>query len=131
MQTLDEIAATLRNMVNHESEQVHRRLSWLGTFQGFLFAALGFAWGKRKGIFLVISFLGLAIAVLVLLGLLAATFAIARIRQYWLAHRAGDYDGPDIWGFYPERASWSAYTSPENLIPLAFAGAWLAVLSFI
>lgn len=124
----DEIAVILRAMVTHETEQVHRRLSWLGTFQGFLFAGLGFAWGKNKPILLLIAFLGLSISILLFVSLVAATLAIERIRAYWRAHRPDDYEGPDILGFYPDRMAWTVYTAPENLIPLVFAIAWGVVL---
>lgn len=125
---IDETAATLRAMVSNETEQVHRRLSWLGTFQGFLFAGTAFAWGKSKPLLILLALLGLSIAILLCISLVAATLAIKRIRQYWLAHLPDNYEGPQIFGYYPDKAPWTAYTSPENLIPLTFVIAWIVVL---
>lgn len=79
----DAIAEILQEMARHESEQIHRRVSWLGMLQGFLFAALGFSWGENHSLELGIALVGLAVAVLVFSGLLAATFTIERIRKQW------------------------------------------------
>lgn len=124
----DTIAEILREMARHESEQIHRRVSWLGMFQGFLFAALGFSWGKNRSLELVIALVGLMVAVLVFSGLLAATFAIERIRKQWHDAKPEGYRGPDIMGFYPDRLRLSVYTSPKNLLPLVFAAAWTWIL---
>jgi len=118
-----------RSMIQHEAEQTHRRLSWLGTFQGFLFAALGFSWGKNAALTTIICCLGLAVAILIYLGVLSSVLATKRVRADWLLHRPPDYKGPDIFGFYPHRAPFSLFISPEMLIPLAFAVAWACVLA--
>lgn len=124
----DELAVTLRLMAHHETEQIDRRLSWLGTFQGFLFAALGFSWEKSSALTTVLSLLGITIALLVFMSLIAATFAIQRIRRAWLQKKPSDYTGPDIFGFYPERAPLTVFIAPENLLPLVFIGGWICVL---
>jgi len=116
-------------MERYESEQVHRRISWLGTFEGFLFASLGFAWGKNApSLILIISLLGLVVALLVFAGVLAAILARERIRKHWLQHKPPDYEGPDIFGFYPDQARFTVFTSPEMLLPLTFVAAWACVL---
>ena len=127
----DKFAAILRQMSAHESEQIHRRLSWLGTFQGFLFAALGFLFGKSRPLSFVIATLAIIISILVYSGLLAATLAVERIRTTWNSHKPKNYDGPDIAGFYPDKARWTVFTSPENLIPLAFVAAWVVVVLYL
>ena len=43
---IEDIAATLRSMVEHETAQVDRRLAWMCQLQGLLFAAFAFAWEK-------------------------------------------------------------------------------------
>lgn len=131
MQEKTDIAATaetLRAMARHESEQVHRRVSWLGMFQGFLFAALGISWGKNKSLTLIIALLGLTVALLVLFGLITATLAVRRIRRSWCALIPKGYRGPEVQSFYPDSAPWSVFIAPENLLPLAFAIAWACVL---
>lgn len=37
----------IRNLIRHENELINQRLTWLGTFQGLLLAALAFAWDKK------------------------------------------------------------------------------------
>lgn len=124
----NELASILRAMVAQEAEQVNRRLSWFGTLQGFLFAALAFTWDKSRTLTVVISILGLVVSLLVLIGLVAATLALERIRKCWLENKPSDYKEPDIFGFYPDRARITVYTAPENLLPLAFMIAWLCIL---
>src|SRR5437868_5183885 len=119
-------SSTLRSMIQHETEQANRRLSWLGTFQGFLFAALGFSWTKNIWLTLIICSLGLIVALLIFVSVIATVLAMRRIRAYWIKNKPGDYRGPDIFGFFPERAPWSIFTGPEMLLPLAFAAAWIA-----
>ena len=118
-------------MTAHESEQIHRRLSWLGTFQGFLFASLGFLFGKSRPLSFVIATLAIVVSILVFSGLIAATLAAERLRKIWQSNKPKNYHGPDIAGFYPDRAQWTVYTSPENLIPLAFMVAWLVVIFYL
>jgi len=45
--TLDD-ASTIRQMIAHEDDLINHRLTWLAQLQGFLFAALGFAWEKAS-----------------------------------------------------------------------------------
>jgi len=124
----DDITGIFRQMVQHESEQIHRRVSWLGTFQGFLFAGLGFAWGKSSVLISVLSFVGMTIAFLVFLALMGATLALSRLRRDWLKCRPVEYIGPGIFGFYPEKSPFTAFTAPENLLPFVFIAAWIFVL---
>lgn len=115
-------------MLRQEAEQIHRRITWLASFQGFLFAALGLAWGKNHQLTQVFAGLGISVSLLVLLAVLAAIRAVERLRQGWLDNQPPNYSGPGIMGFYPTQAPLSVYTSPEMLLPLAFAVAWLCVL---
>jgi len=115
-------------MVQHESEQIHRRVSWLGMFQGFLFAGLGFAWGKSSLLIILLSLVGMTVAFLVFLALMAATLALRRLRNDWLKCRPKDYIGPGIFGFYPEMAPFAGFAAPENLLPWVFILAWALVI---
>jgi len=124
----DELASTLRAMLALETEQVNRRLSWFGTLQGFLFASLAFTWDKNRTLTIIISMLGMVVALLVLIGLIAVTLSLERIRNFWLKNKPPHYKGPDIFGFYPDKAKFTVYTSPEILLPLAFMIAWICIL---
>ena len=105
-----ELASILRAMLALETEQVNRRLSWFGTLQGFLFASLAFTWDKSRTLTIIISILGMVVSLLVLIGLIAATLSLERIRNFWAKNRPLDYKGPDIFGFYPDRARFTVYT---------------------
>jgi hypothetical protein len=124
----DALAETFRTMMRHEAEQTHRRISWLSGFQGFLFAALGVSWGKDFALTQVLAGLGLAVAVLVFSGIIAAIWGVDRIRADWLRTRPKNYTGPDITGFYPDKLRLSVYLSPESLLSIVFAVAWIQVL---
>ena len=126
--TPTDAAEVLRTMVRYEGEQADRRVSWLATFQGLLLAALSFAWDKSTSLTLVLALVGIAVAILVFCGMLAGTFAIARIRTQWRSLVPPSDKIPDLMGFYPDAAPWSVYLSPENLFPLVFIAAWIGVL---
>ncbi len=117
-------------MVQHEDEQAHRRLSWFGTFQGFLFASLGFSWGKNTNLTLIICLLGFAVAILIAIGVGAYVMAIKRIHACWIEHKPLDYNGPGIIGYFPIRWKFSVWTSAEMLLPLCFAVAWASAMFF-
>lgn len=121
-------ADIFRSMARHEAEQVHRRISWLAGFQGFLFAAVGVSWSKSQPLTRTFALLGLTVAMLVFAGILAATWAVQRIRRDWSRERPKDYRGPDIMGFYPDKIPLSVYLSGELLLPVAFVAAWVRIL---
>ncbi len=125
-----DMAEICRVMIRSEAEQLHRRLTWLATLQGFLFAGVGLAWKLPDSGLLVgvLGILGMIVALLVFIAIFAPILAIEKIRLFWREHKPGDYDGPDISGFYPDKAPWSVWITPETLIPLAFAGAWFVLL---
>ena len=122
--------ANLRDMMKHEAEQANRRISWLGTIQGFLFAAWGVT--TRSGLtarpLRVIEVLGLTVALLVFIGTSASATALLRINKLWLKQRPQDYGGIGPFGFFPERATLIVLTYPEVLMPLVFVLAWIAIL---
>ena len=128
---LANIQPAVREMIAHEDSQIDRRVTWLCQLQGFLFAALGFSWDKNHKLSVVLSGLGIAVAVLVFVGLIAATLALRRIRAYWATVKPDDHKGPDIMGFFPDKAPFTAFTSAENLLPLVFIVGWLFVLTCI
>ncbi|SAL08093.1 hypothetical protein AWB81_08587 [Caballeronia arationis] len=107
---------------------MHRRLSWLGSLEGFLFAALGFAWDKEGSLVVTISMLGLTVALLVFVATISTALAILSLQKYWNEQRPQDHQGPGVSGFFPTRAPLSVFISSEVLLPVAFAFAWGAVL---
>jgi hypothetical protein len=55
----------IRELIRHENELINQRLTWLGTFQGLLLAALAFAWDKKSagGIVCVLCTVGAMVAI--------------------------------------------------------------------
>jgi hypothetical protein len=125
---IDKMAAVLREMARHEDQQKHNRITWLCQLQGFLFASLGFAWGKSDQLTVVLAALGIATALLVFQGTLAASIAHQRIRTWWNREKPADYSGPDVVGFYPDRFPLAAHISADSLMPLVFVAGWAAVI---
>jgi len=124
----DKIAAAIRELNKFESEQVHRRLSWLGTMQGLLFTALAFGWGKDPRLAKLISALGIAVSVLIFIGMISGVLGVLRLRRLWLKHRPQHSDGIEIFSFFPDSDPWMVFTAPEVLLPVVFAAAWVVIL---
>jgi len=66
----ERLASTLRSLVQYEAEQVHRRINWLGTFQGLLFTSLALGWGKNSNLAKLTALLGIIVRCSYLLGYL-------------------------------------------------------------
>jgi hypothetical protein len=128
MNDAQRIFEAYRSIVKSEEEQMHRRLSWLGALQGFLFAALSFAWGKNHSLTLIISGLGLAVSVLIFTDVFAGSKALFNARVAWCKHKPSDYDGSDIFGLYPACPRFYHLFSSEVALPIVFAVAWILVM---
>lgn len=122
---IEEVGATLRSMVEHETAQVDRRLAWMCQIEGFLFAALGFAWEKGPKLVPIFAIMGIAVAVLVFNSLIASTAALNRIRRCWSELKPKDFDGPDVFGLYPKKPTILAFACSENMLPIVFIVGWL------
>lgn len=57
-----------------------------------------------------------------------ATLDADRYSQQTL-HKSQDCNGPDIFGYSPERAPFTQFTSPEMLLPIALAAVWIGVIT--
>ena len=91
-----ELYSIYRDYVKHEDELINRRLSWNLTLQGFLFAAYGVSFQVLAGppndaglkqhmhyLPCVFSAVGLAVAILVLMSIMAAQDSIDGLRTAW------------------------------------------------
>ena len=125
MKEYDEI----RDMVKHENELINQRLTWLGTFQGLLLAALAFAWDKTdaKIIVYVLSFLGTFVALSIGIGTCRANEAINNLGKKWDGIKPKDYTGLDIEGIRG-RSGCFWWLMPGYFIPWTFTTAWLVIL---
>ena len=125
---MDDQAEVIRSMIRHEDDLANHRASWLNGGQGLLFTGMTFAWRETQGhSYLVTLFavLGISVALLSLVALGSATFAVKNLLVWWEEHK-GDYSGPPVVGVYP--SSKMAYLSPRNALPLVYVAAWVSVL---
>jgi hypothetical protein len=127
----------LRTMIRHEDGLRDQRLGWLFALNGFLFAALGFAWSDSDSTSLVVivSVLGVVVGVSSASAMYASEVAIKRLRD--LGTRApGEESHPmpivalrsedlvargGVGRLVPKLYPW-------RLIPWCLVVAWLAVL---
>ena len=121
----------LREMITQEDELVNERMLWMAAFNGLLFAALGFAWGKPETQFILTVFavLGVLASLLNVLSLSFASMAQRRLLQWWDENKPEGYNGPGVMGQHPlDRKKLSLYITPWVLLAIAFAAGWVAIL---
>ena len=72
----------LREVVKHEENLINARITWMLTFQGFLFAAVSLATGDiRSDLLDTVPIIGMLIAALAVLGITAAYLTIDEARR--------------------------------------------------
>src|SRR5438105_10912852 len=103
-QVVEIYEATVRKMITREDELTNQRMLWMAAFNGLLFAALGFAWGKTDAKFLTIVFsiLGVAASALNGLALIFASNAQHRLLNWWHENKSESYRGPGVMGVEPK-----------------------------
>lgn len=93
----------IEKTVSHEENLINTRLTWMLTFQGLLFIAVGLAdEGSRLAFFSVIPWIGIAVAALTFIGALAAYATIDNARK---EHRAAPGFGGMGWRKWLGRAN--------------------------
>jgi hypothetical protein len=78
----DDLRQVIRTMIQHEDTLRDQRLGWFLTLNGFLFAALGFAWKSSPDLAYILGGLGIFIALSSFLTLRVSTLAIEKLRRY-------------------------------------------------
>lgn len=122
-------AEDIRTTIRHENELINHRISWMATFNGFLFTALGFVWGKPDGKALTYMLAGVGIATCVsaYFSLHLATTALGRLRKLWADKEIKDADVPPVSGWdQPLGLRWLL---PWNTLPWVFAAAWAGIIA--
>lgn len=119
-----------REMIRHENDLINQRLTWLSGFQGLLFAALAFAWGKSNIFYLsvIICIVGFLIAVSIGLATSKANRAIKNLSQEWDEKKLENYDGPDIEGNRCGSEKLDILL-PGSFVPLVFSVAWVFIFA--
>jgi hypothetical protein len=124
-------AEIVRSMLDHESDVINHRITWMGTFQGLLFAGLAFFWDKAgtRWLMLVFCALGIAISSIMSVALFKASLATRDLLKWWSEKGPKDYDGPPIIGqTFDSRAQFFILFPAWNFIPFCFILAWSSVL---
>jgi hypothetical protein len=78
----DDLRQVIRTMIQHEDTLRDQRLGWFLTLNGFLFAALGFAWNSSPALAYILGVLGVFIALSSFLTLRVSTLAVRKLRHY-------------------------------------------------
>jgi hypothetical protein len=123
----DEITA--RELARHENEVTNHRMEWFGTINGFLFAALGFAWGSPNGARLVavLSVAGALVSFFTICTLTASTRAMSNLSKFPVARRPDGRRAPGIVGIDPDPGfRWiGSILAIWTLIPVTFLVVWI------
>jgi hypothetical protein len=127
--------AVVREMIRHEDDLIHHRMTWLSTLNGLFITALGFAWGKpgTKPLVYVICVLGALASVTIGIALLSASRAVGRLKEWWDDYSKGKgYTGPGVMGLPhytagPLRYS-AGWVSFQDALPWGLLVAWGAIL---
>ncbi len=83
--------------IEKEIDLVNNRLSWMLTFQGFLFASISIATSNESEaatrLFLrnALSLAGIAVAILTLLGVFASALQRDTLKNHWKNHKINDF----------------------------------------
>src|SRR6185369_4489873 len=96
----EKLEGYLRERHRFENEQMHKRLTWLGSFQALLFAGLSIAWGKDRALIWVISLLGLVIAIQGIFALSGVGMSLMKIHQKWLDEELSEISGLGVFGLW-------------------------------
>jgi hypothetical protein len=126
-----EYEPVIRQMLSHEDDLTNQRMLWSAAFNGLLFAALGFTWGKADSRTPATIFccLGMATSALTTAGTCFAVTAQLRLLDWWsAATRKIGYIGPGVMGGKPIGLRWLFYFSPWVLITACFVLGWFGIL---
>jgi hypothetical protein len=127
-------ADTIRQMVQHEAEQVNRRLTWMCTIHGFLSAAVAFIWGQNSAYYVVrgLCIASLAVSVLVFVGLVLGSCALYELIDWWRIRKAETgYKGPPVTSLWREEKPWAVFLSFDNMLALVFVAGWAILLQWL
>jgi hypothetical protein len=113
-------------MIKYSNDILNHRLTWLGTFQGLLLAALAFAWKDAFRMAYVLCFLGFFVAVSIGIGTYRANQAIEELERKYdgLTHKQNS-ELATIG--LRSRTGWTWWLMPGYFVPWLFAVGWLAI----
>lgn len=111
-----------------ENELINHRMTWLASIQGFLFAAIAFAWNveSARSIVYVVALVGFFTAVSIGYAVHRANSAIDRLSAYWDTIKPKEFNGLDVEGV--RSSSGLSWLMPGAFIPPMLACCWVAIL---
>lgn len=122
--------AIAREMIRHEDKLRNERLGWLLTLNGFLFAALAFAWNADEATRLVflLACLGLMIGLSAVAAMEISDKAITKLRKWGeLQVEAGSDQIPIVGIHSNELPNWAQTFVPWVVLPWSLVAIWPAV----
>jgi hypothetical protein len=142
---------TLRQMVQHEDGLRDQRLGYFLTLNGFLFAALGFAWNAQhaRSLVIVLAAMGILIALSSFVSMKRSDTAIRSLRKRAWVFNNGPVETDQRWELADlqsipvsfssqqigDRVSgpdaewtWERIQQPWHALPLILLSAWITIL---
>jgi hypothetical protein len=122
----EESRAIIREMIRHEDKLRTERLGWLLTLNGFLFAALGFAWGAKEAsrLVFVLAILGVVVGLSALAAMNISGQAVRQLRN-WSDELPGKAWAAPVMGTRSaDLPLWARILVPWRVLPWALVVAW-------
>jgi hypothetical protein len=129
LHALERNAAVTRELLRHESDLLHHRMTWLVQSQGLLFAALAFSWDKEPRLPILLASLGIVSAFS--LGLATSLMSTANKEIYeWWKSVTPEAKQPQfrVVGRWEPTTGIRRLMRPWRALPIIFAVAWFGVI---
>lgn len=114
--------------IKAENDLVHHRMTWLGSFQGFLFAAVAFAWKEisAQDILYLVAIVGLLTSISIGYAIHRANTALDALSAYWDTIKPKNFQGLDVEGV--RSGSGIPWLMPGAFIPKVLACTWIVII---
>lgn len=126
--TSSEFVQQIFDKIKHENELVNNRLTWLGTFEGFLFASLSFAADKNNMIAISICITGMLIAISIGNSTRGANKAIQLLELEFDKQIKAPEIPKILYIGYSARKGHFWWLNPGAFVPWVLAGVWFFLL---
>lgn len=114
------IHSQMDSKIVYENSLMNSRLTWLGTFEGLLLAAISFSWGKSTGLIVSLCSIGFLISISIGISTRRANIAIEYYRNWWDKNKPEDALIHDVEG-YRSGTGFLWFLMPGAFIPWCFA----------
>jgi hypothetical protein len=112
-----------RELIDQENTMVNHRMNWFLLLQGFIFAAIAFAWEKGVALCIVFALVGVLSSLSVGLLLRCSIIAIKRLEEL----SCGDNE-PVLGRGYAETPRIVRVLLPWHFLPYVFIAAWFTLV---